>query len=323
MQATASVDAGVISFSAAATAGAPATVRVVGGNGQSTTRGTILADSLEARVEDAHGNPLAGRWVRWSVAAGGGHVEADSSRTDAQGIARVRWAVGVQPGANRVVASTSALSGDVSFTATGASGPLTLHKVSPLREMRGAGSSNSFRTFADTLVVAVRDANGRAAVGAPIIGDGKPLLTQWNGTARFFYWTTVWIYEPNPPPPWAEVRFEEQRVWFPVPDAAVGEYEGWPDVIDRGPYYTFDELRVTAHVVEGYGRPVPPTDSVRVFDDAGWSTTIIQGDTVMWALGSNAGARTLTACPVGWYEFTKCHEYEIWVESRRRGSVVP
>jgi adhesin/invasin len=74
--------------------GAPARLDVVSGGGQRDTVGHELPQPLVVRVLDARGRPVPDAMVDFRVTAGGGAVSAGTANTDANGEARVRWALG-------------------------------------------------------------------------------------------------------------------------------------------------------------------------------------------------------------------------------------
>src|SRR5690606_31862643 len=82
---------------------------------------------LEALVTDTLGNPVAGTGVVWTVEAGDGSLSADSTATDAAGIAAVTWTVGATAGPQRVEAAAAGLAGsplDFAVEAVPAAGAL-------------------------------------------------------------------------------------------------------------------------------------------------------------------------------------------------------
>jgi hypothetical protein len=98
------------------------TIAYLAGNGQTGRVGQELPAQPAVRVTNALGEPVAGYEVTFAVTAGGGSVDAVTVRTDADGIARVRWILGPTPGANVLVASAGSLAGNpVVFTAQGTS----------------------------------------------------------------------------------------------------------------------------------------------------------------------------------------------------------
>ncbi|HEX6911835.1 MAG TPA: Ig-like domain-containing protein [Longimicrobium sp.] len=294
--ASARVDDGALAFSATALAGAPAAVRVLAGDGQSGTRGTILDDSLAVRVTDAWGNPVAGAQVSWTVHEGGGHLERQASTTNAAGVATTRWAVGFTPGENRAAASLDGGAG-APFTATGTEGTLTLSAVDRTRTTRPLMSTWRRQ---GPISAHVTDSQGRRAIGAPIQWESNenPAVspaTEWDtsSVATVDTWYGTWV-----PFPYSIAHFEGQRRVLNVPI--------WPTmywVLDlpqgAGPYSANDSVAVVFRLVWddtgiNHGAEVPAP--VQMHDDAGWTATTRTFVQVRWPLGSRTGSRKLTAC---------------------------
>ena len=99
--------------------GAPATVTIYSGDGQSGSAGSQLTDPLCTNVKDAAGNLIIGATVSYTVMTGGGQLaDPTAPTTDANGIAiSGLWTLGPAAGTQTVVAS-SAGAGSVTFTAT-------------------------------------------------------------------------------------------------------------------------------------------------------------------------------------------------------------
>jgi hypothetical protein len=106
-------------------------LRMVSGDLQSATVGTVLASPLVVSLTDATGLPLANRQLVFAVAEGDGTITAGGapSRTlvatsDAQGQAQVTWRLATRAGAgkNRVDVTTPGVSGAAVFLATGLPG---------------------------------------------------------------------------------------------------------------------------------------------------------------------------------------------------------
>ncbi|MDQ6830301.1 MAG: DUF4198 domain-containing protein [Gemmatimonadota bacterium] len=91
-------------------------IAISGGNAQSGTVSQFVGDSLAVRVT-SNGQPAAGVNVDWTVVLGGGNLSATSTVTGANGIAKVRYALGPFPGRNTVRA-TVAGANPVEFTET-------------------------------------------------------------------------------------------------------------------------------------------------------------------------------------------------------------
>src|SRR6478672_12737504 len=87
--------------------GVPAVVTIYAGNGQSGPGGSRLPDPLCTNVKDAAGNQILGVAVSYSVATGGGTLEAPTNPvTGADGIAISGvWTLGATVGPQTVMAS--------------------------------------------------------------------------------------------------------------------------------------------------------------------------------------------------------------------------
>lgn len=88
------------------------------GSGQTGVVGTLLADSLEIRVVTSTGVPVGGAMVNWTTHIPGGVVLPRQTFTNAQGVIRVAWQLGPQPGTQTVIASDGVLASPLTFTAT-------------------------------------------------------------------------------------------------------------------------------------------------------------------------------------------------------------
>ena len=83
-------------FTATSVPGAPASLRIVSGNGQGGPEFLALPDSLAVRVADAYDNPVPGVPITWLVTRGGGSVAAPRPAVTApNGLAKASWTLGV------------------------------------------------------------------------------------------------------------------------------------------------------------------------------------------------------------------------------------
>jgi alpha-tubulin suppressor-like RCC1 family protein len=102
-------------------AGLPAAVVLVSGNGQVAQVGTTLTQDFVVRVDDSGGNPVPGITVGWEVTGGGGSIAPASDPTDAGGLSQARLTLGSTEGANTATATVTGI-GSITFTATGTTG---------------------------------------------------------------------------------------------------------------------------------------------------------------------------------------------------------
>ena len=159
---TATAEALTTTFTANATIPSTARFEILGGNAQRAPVGTALAESLAVRLTLASGAPVQGAGITWLVTAGGGSVEPQRSTTDAEGMAKARWALGTSAGPSAVAATVADLAG-VNFTAyASADAPATIAKV------RGDQHGVPGQPALDSLVVVVRDRFGNAVSEMPV-----------------------------------------------------------------------------------------------------------------------------------------------------------
>jgi Bacterial Ig-like domain (group 1) len=162
-RATATVDDGILVFTALAETDAPAELEIVAGDRATGGVGQVLADSLSVRLTDRHGNPVAGAAVEWAAVSGGGSVDPARATTDAQGIARAQWTLGPSVGAPQLARAAVPGVSSASFLAT----PTTTGV--PLQLARRGGESQRGTAgsyLADSLAVVLRLPDGRGVSGA-------------------------------------------------------------------------------------------------------------------------------------------------------------
>jgi hypothetical protein len=179
--------------------GIPAALTAVAGTGQTANAGTAVPVVPAVRATRDDGSPLANVPVDFSVAAGGGSVVGGGVTTGADGIARpTRWVLGLNPGPNRLIATTSG-GPSVSFDATGVA-------ATPAQVVPGNTTLSGF--FGNYLIanpeVTVLDAQGNPVAGVTVgfqvtAGGGRVTqpagLTDFQGKAA----TTSWRLGPAGP----------------------------------------------------------------------------------------------------------------------------
>jgi adhesin/invasin len=156
-----------VTFTASATAGPPATLRIHAGEGQAAAAGALLPVAPAVLVEDAFGNAVANAAVSFEVASGGGAVTGASAATGANGVAAVgSWRLGPAAGPNTLVARVTGTSVPaVTFTATATSGP-----PATLTLQAGGGQTAVVGTaVAVQPTVLVRDASGNPVPGTAVV----------------------------------------------------------------------------------------------------------------------------------------------------------
>ena len=91
-------------FSAPASAGAPNSIVIVSGDGQSATAGSALPLAIVVKVLDQHANPVPNATVSWAAASG--TLASPATTTDANGIASDSLVLGVTAGVDAITLFT-------------------------------------------------------------------------------------------------------------------------------------------------------------------------------------------------------------------------
>ena len=188
---TASGLTGVTSTTITLTAGAPTTVALNAGNGQTATAGTAVAVPPSVLVRDVSSNPVSDVSVTFAATSGSGTATPVAPvLTDASGVAAATsWTLGPAVGEQTLAATTSpALTGSpVTFTATATAGaPTTMVKSS------GDGLTGQvFTTLATPHEVRITDANGNPVAGVAVTwiaatggGSVSPAQSSTNADGR-------------------------------------------------------------------------------------------------------------------------------------------
>ena len=174
---------------------APAQVVLVHGDEQEASPGEAVPDSLVVRVIDTAGVGVPDQQVSWAVALGGGRVEPQSTTTNPDGIAWVRWTLGPEAGPNAVRASVAG-AGFVTFAAVATETPsraaARIELVDGNDQSSTAGSLVPVRP-----AVKVTDAGGEpvadvevtfAVTGGGGTVEGTSVRTDADGIARAESW---------------------------------------------------------------------------------------------------------------------------------------
>jgi adhesin/invasin len=177
--------------------GAPASVTIAVGDGQTAAIETKVSTAPAVLVRDAAGTPVASVAVTFAVASGGGSVEGGDAITGADGTAAVGgWTLGQTLGSNTLTATVQSdnVSGNpVTFTATATPGPPSADRSTISATPGTIAASNG--SVASAVTIIVRDSRGNPLGGQTVTlaatGSGvtltQPGATDGSGStsARF------------------------------------------------------------------------------------------------------------------------------------------
>ena len=170
----------------------PSQIRLISGNNQNGTIGSVLQAPLVVALTDASGNPAPNKPVIFkvtqddgSVSAGGAPAASVVATTNAQGQAQAQWTLGQRAGAggNVVEAYSVGFGGTAIFTATGNQGPAGKIVIDTGNNQVGAIN----QSLPKPLIAVVIDAGNNRLANVPVTftvkTGGGSLSTQ--GSASF------------------------------------------------------------------------------------------------------------------------------------------
>ncbi|MDZ7362854.1 MAG: Ig-like domain-containing protein [candidate division KSB1 bacterium] len=151
-------------FTATATVGAPDSLVLVSGAGQSGPAGKVLSQPLKVKVTDSFGNPVANQQVSWMVSEGNGQLENYVSTSDTNGMATTNFTPGNRSTVNKVLALATYANKAVEFSATTSSGIADAMNV-----VAGNNQTATVGTkLSAPLVVKMADASNKAVANYPV-----------------------------------------------------------------------------------------------------------------------------------------------------------
>jgi adhesin/invasin len=174
--------------------GAPASVAIAAGDGQSAAIESKVGTAPAVLVRDAAGTPVANVAVTFAVTSGGGSVDGGNAITAADGVATVgSWTLGQTLGSNTLSATVQAdnVTGNpVTFTATATPGPPNPDRSTVTATPGTIAASNGSASSA--ISITVRDGRGNPLGGQTVTleatGSGvtlsQPAATDGSGATN-------------------------------------------------------------------------------------------------------------------------------------------
>jgi adhesin/invasin len=313
----------VLTFTATATPGQPATMSAASASAQTGTVGTDVAAPPAVVIRDAVNNPVPGVVVTFTVNTGGGTLTNAAGTTgtsvtvttDANGRAAVSsWRLGTTLMQNSVTASAPGLP-SVTFTASPAAGaPASVAGIAGLNTMAVQGTAVTPRPS-----VRVLDANGNVVAGARVeftvqAGNGSitgaSQTTDAAGVATVGSWVlgaaaTNQLHATVVDSLGAALDIASNPVLFQ--GRAASAIEVWEAAT---PAARETQFQITVYLVDSAGQPVPLSGVPLTLEMSGTGTltgstlrsTNADGAAVFTlSLSGDAGPRTFTIYGAGLY----------------------
>ena len=142
---------------------APKTLLKISGDDQEGFPGETLPNPLVVQVKDQFDNPLRDVRITFAITAGGGTLTATTTKTDRNGKAESKLALGPNAGTNTVSVSASGIEQSEVFNAEGIRTPGFILKISGDSQEGLPGT-----TLTNSIVVEVQDKTGSPLEGIPV-----------------------------------------------------------------------------------------------------------------------------------------------------------
>lgn len=298
-----------VRFTAAAAAGAAASIVIVQGNDQLALVGDAVPVLPTVLVEDGFGNPAEGTLVRFGVSAGGGTVGGANRVADAAGAAAPQeWRLGETAGANALAATVSGLPA-VTFDAVGERRP-----ASQAVAAEGAAQTGEVGQPVPVLPrVLVSDDFGNGVAGATVVFElasgggsitGETAVTGADGTAELGGWMlgtedgTQTLIATTDSVPGDTVTFHVATMAGPPAVITILAGDSQDAEVD-----TTVDIAPTVFVEDGFGNPSAGAEVTFTVTSGGGfvSSPVVIADqdgiamVSSWRVGGAFGANTLEA----------------------------
>jgi hypothetical protein len=283
----------------------PASLTLVGGDGQRAPAGRRVANPIAVQVVSRSGRPIEGVPVRFALDEGAGMTDPQTGASDAQGMVRATWTLGGLPGRQSLRVNADGVASHTVVTAEAeAVGANT--RVSQVSEnLQGPAS----KTLPDPVVVRVTDSSGVALGDVPLTwsadDNGNILASEARtdslGEARA-HWSLgpksgeqrAYVQVGNPR---AVPRFVLKASALPGRAAAVelvgtAKREGSVSKVLK-PVVELRVLDKAGNLVPGV--PVTLLPAHGSVDDSILTTDSVGRVLVSWTLGRTAGVHRMTA----------------------------
>jgi hypothetical protein len=143
----------------------PATITLLGGDGQHAPAGRRLPGAVKAQVVSRGGRPMADVAVRFSLADGADHVEQEIDTSDADGIVQAGWTLGARPGRHRIALGVE---GDGSVTTFVAADADPVPENTRITSTGEPPSGRVGEPLGDAVEVVVADSAGAPLADVPV-----------------------------------------------------------------------------------------------------------------------------------------------------------
>jgi adhesin/invasin len=283
----------------------PASLTLLGGDGQQAPAGRRVANPIAVQVVSRSGRPIEGVPVRFALGDAVGVTDPETGSSDSQGIVRATWTLGPLPGRQSLRVTADGIANHTVVTAEAEPIGANTRLVQVSEALEGPAGG----TLAEPMTVRITDSTGVAMTDVPVAwsaDDGGSILASESRTDSLGEARARWTLGPKSGAqrayvqvgsPRAVPRFVVKASALPGPAASAAlvgtaKREGMVSKVLK----PLVELRV----VDQARNPVPGVSIALApahgnVDDSILTTDSIGRVLVSWTLGRTAGLHRMTA----------------------------
>ena len=283
----------------------PASLTLLGGDGQQAPAGRRVANPIAVQVVSRSGRPIEGVPVRFALGDAAGVTDPQTGTSDSQGIVRATWTLGALPGRQSLRVTADGVGSHTVVTAEAEPVGANTRLVQVTEALEGPVSG----TVTEPMLVRITDSTGVAMADVPVAwsaDDGGSILASESRTDSLGEARARWTLGPKSGAQRAYVQVGSPRAVprFTVTAsalpgrAATAELAGTAKrqgVVSRV-LKPLVELRVmdkARNPVPGVAVTLAPTHGT--VDDSILTTDSIGRVLISWTLGRTAGLHRMTA----------------------------
>jgi len=283
----------------------PASLTLLGGDGQRAPAGREVANPIAVQVVSRSGRPIEGVPVRFALDDGAGMTDPQTGASDAQGIVRATWTLGGLPGRQSVRVTADGVASHTVVTAEAE--PVGANTRVSLVSENLEGSAS--KTLPDPVVVRVTDSSGVALGDVPLTwsaDDNGSILASESRTDSLGEARAHWSLGPKSGEQRAYVQVGNPRAVprFVVKASALPGRAAAAELVGtgkrEGSVSKVLKPLVEVRVLDKAKNPVPGVSVALVpahgsVDDSVLTTDSTGRALVSWTLGRTAGLHRMTA----------------------------
>ncbi len=283
----------------------PASLTLLGGDGQQAPAGRRVANPIAVQVVSRSGRPIEGVPVRFALDNAAGVTDPQTGASDSQGIVRAAWTLGALPGRQSLRVTADGIANHTVVTAEAEPVGANTRLLQVSEALAGPASG----TIAEPMLVRITDSTGVAMADVPIAwsaDDGGSILASESRTDSLGEARARWTLGPKSGAQRAYVQVGSPRAVprFVVKASALPGSAATAELVGRakreGVVSKVLKPLVELRVLDKARNPVPGVSIALAPAHGSVEDSVLTTDStgrvlVSWTLGRTAGLHRMTA----------------------------